>query len=147
MIKQSSIKTILEQPGNQLTKLMAKVNKLNELNQYLSDILPLKLAKHCKIANFTGDELVLVVDNSTWATRIRYMSPDLVEKFREIPELQQINSIKTIIRADIKKDNKQQEEATKPQLSKENAQFILSVAKNIKDKKLKEALLRLAENA
>ena len=66
------IKKILEQPQNHLARLMDKVNYLSDLNQRFHAILDPKLAKHCQIANLKNEQLVVVADSSSWATKIRY---------------------------------------------------------------------------
>lgn len=95
--KQKSIVNILQQSKNELADLIHKVNHLKELNQHLSHILDDKLAKHCQIANFDHDILVIAADDSNWATHIRYMTPDLLKQLKKIPDFRQIKNIRCII--------------------------------------------------
>ena len=98
--KQKSVSSILQQSKNELADLINKVNQLQELNQHLQNILDPKLAKHCQVANFDKSTLVLVVDNSNWATRIRYMIPDLIAQLKQISAFHTLKTIQCIISPD-----------------------------------------------
>jgi hypothetical protein len=146
-MKQQIINNILQAPNSQLSNLIAKVNQLHQLNQSLSKILDPKLTAHCQITSLENETLTLLVDNSSWGTKIRYMSPDIIEKMQQIPTLYQIKHLKCIVRPNKQHNrskNKQLEQ--KLTISDENAQLLRSIANNIKDKKLKEALIQLADH-
>lgn len=143
-----NIDDILHMPDNQLSSIIAKVNQLNQLNQSLSEILDPKLAAHCQITNLENQTLTLLVDNSSWGTKIRYATPEILKKMQQTSALYQIEQIKCIVRP-----NQQHKPAKKPlseqkmAISSENAEILRSVANEIKDKKLKEALLHLSKNS
>ena len=81
------------------TVLQNLLNKTNEL-QYLSKIFAIcleeKLAKHCRIAkmDLENKTLHVAVDNPTWATKLRYVLPDVLKNLRTQPEFKNIKSIK-----------------------------------------------------
>lgn len=95
--RQKSISDVLKHPKNELAELIHKVNVLKDLNQTLRALLDPKLAKHCEIANFENNTLVLTVDNANWATRIRYAIPDLIKQLKQHPSFNKLKSIKCII--------------------------------------------------
>lgn len=146
-----NIDDILHMPDNQLSSIIAKVNQLNQLNQSLSDILDPKLAAHCQITNLENQILTLLIDNSSWGTKIRYVTPEILKKMQQIPTLCQVKQIKCIVRPKQQYRNANppqtaQKTAQKMPISSENAKILRSVAHGIKDEKLKQALLQLADN-
>ncbi|MGD9153090.1 MAG: DciA family protein [Gammaproteobacteria bacterium] len=142
------INDLLQAPNSQLSNLITKVNQLNQLNQSLSEILDPKIAVHCQITNLENQILTLLVDNSSWGTKIRYITPEIIKKMHTIPELSQVKQIKCIVRPKQQRRNaKPSQTAQKINISSENAQILRSVANEIKDEKLKKALLHLAKNS
>jgi len=139
------INDILQAPNNQLSNLVAKVNQLNQLNQSLSKILDAKLASHCQITNLENGVLTILVDNSSWGTKIRYASPDILNKMHQTDNLSKVKSIKCIVRPKRYERAKTKQSDQKLNISVENAQLLRSIAKGVKDKKLREALQRLSE--
>jgi len=100
MNHQQSITSLLHHSNGQLKKLLNKTKQLRKLDQDFQTILDPQLTKHCKIANLRNDCLIIIADNATWATRIRYMAPDLLEKLKNKPNFQQVKTIRCIIRTD-----------------------------------------------
>ena len=68
-------------PG--LGKLLAHARVLNRLDQILTSILDPNLSCHCQVAEFKNHCLILACSNATFATRIRMISTQLLESFRE----------------------------------------------------------------
>jgi len=139
------INDILQAPNNQLSNLVAKVNQLNQLNQSLSKILDAKLASHCQITNLENGILTILVDNSSWGTKIRYASPDIINKMRYTEALSKVKSIKCIVRPGKHISIKNEQSDQKLSISAENAQLLRSIAESVKDKGLRKALQRLSE--
>lgn len=141
------INDLLQAPNSQLSNLITKVNQLNQLNQSLSEILDPKIAVHCQITNLENQILTLLVDNSSWGTKIRYAAPEIIKKMHTIPELSQVKQIKCIVRPKQQYRNaKPPQTAQKMTISSENAQILRSIANGIEDEKLKKALLHLANS-
>lgn len=67
--------------GNQ-QKLLQKAGRLQQLQSQLHRLLPADLATHVQLANLRGDRLVLTADSSAWASRLRYLSADLLLQLR-----------------------------------------------------------------
>ncbi len=141
-----AITDILNNPKNQLASLIYKAQQLSELNQLLHNTLEKSFKKHCAVANYEDGQLTLVTNNSAWATRIRFSIPDLTEKLQEIPTFNELKNINCIIQLKetaqpIKPPAKHQQN-----LSPDTIRSIQTTAKNMKDKGLKAALLRLAKS-
>jgi hypothetical protein len=75
------------------TGLIAKAKYLEKLNNFFSKILDSTLATHCFIAKFENDELTLVVDSPTWATKLRYAIPDLLKNLKCQSEFKSVAKI------------------------------------------------------
>ena len=68
-------------PG--LGRLLAHARVLDRLDQLLRSVLDPNLSCHCQVADFKNGCLILACSNATFATRIRMISPQLIESFRE----------------------------------------------------------------
>jgi hypothetical protein len=64
-------------------QLLAHARVLNRLDQMLASILDPALSPHCQVAEYRNHCLILVCSNATFATRLRMISKQLLESFRE----------------------------------------------------------------
>jgi len=78
-----SIQTLMQKHNPGLGKLLAHARMLNRLDQILTSILDPNLSCHCQVAEFKDHCLILACSNATIATRIRMISPQLLDSFRE----------------------------------------------------------------
>ena len=78
-----SIQTLMQKRNPGLGKLLAHARVLNRLDQILTSILDPSLSCHCQVAEFKDHCLILACSNATIATRIRMISPQLLDSFRE----------------------------------------------------------------
>jgi len=69
------------EPG--LGQLLAHARILNRLDQILTSILDPALSPHCQVAEYRNHCLILVCSNATFATRLRMISQQLLDSFRE----------------------------------------------------------------
>ncbi len=63
-------------------QLVSKAARLQKMQTRLHQLLPTDLAAHVQVANLRGDRLVLTADASAWASRLRYLSTDLLQQLR-----------------------------------------------------------------
>ncbi len=68
-------------PG--LGQLLAHARILNRLDHILTSILDPALSPHCQVAEYRNHCLILVCSNATFATRLRMISQQLLDSFRE----------------------------------------------------------------
>jgi hypothetical protein len=78
-----SVQTLMQNQNPGLGRLLAHARVLNRLDQILASILDPNLSCHCQVAEFKNNCLILACSNATFATRIRMISPQLLESFRE----------------------------------------------------------------
>jgi hypothetical protein len=70
-------------PTNHLQLLLSHSRLLNELQKDLLTILPNPLPQYCYLANIRDNVLIIHVDSSHIATRLRYIVPELIEKWHQ----------------------------------------------------------------
>ena len=124
--------------------LVNKVYVLEGINQVFKTVVGEPLADHCTIANIREGTLVLEIDNGSWATRLRFETPDLLQLIRKQPGLESITDIEFYV----KPSEKEAEGKTTPSItmSEHSATCLKQSASTIQDETLKEMLLNLAEN-
>lgn len=90
MAIQTLVKTLRH--SSQMQSLLAKVQSLQALQEIVNKALPPEIQPHCCLANFHEGKLILQVDSSVFAMRLRYALPSLNAKLRLlIPTLRQID--------------------------------------------------------
>lgn len=131
-----------------LQSLFVKLKELNTLNQKFQSYLEPVLKDHCQVANLYDHQLIVLVDNASAATQLRFQTPDLLTKMQQDPAFKQIQTIRYKIRPPFQPNVLQNTQETRKisPLSSKSAQLIKETASNIKDEKLKQALERLASH-
>ncbi len=77
-----------------LSLLLRQAQELRSLESLLNARVGDAFAQNCKVAAFREDgTLLLVAKSPVWATRLRYLVPDLIAWARGVPEFQSIKSI------------------------------------------------------
>ncbi|RRQ22517.1 DUF721 domain-containing protein [Thiohalobacter thiocyanaticus] len=113
------------------------------LEQRLLAQLPAPLQAHCRLGQIRNNTLILIVDSAAWATRLRFLTPQLIKQFAGDDSV-------TVDKLEVRIRPQNQPAAPPPaarspaRLSPENAALITSLARSIGDKKLSQALQRLA---
>jgi len=73
----------MQNRGPGLGQLIAHARVLDQLDQILTSILDPALSLQCQVADFRHQCLTLVCSNATFATRLKMISPQLLESFSE----------------------------------------------------------------
>jgi hypothetical protein len=128
----STLHGLLEQSKAQLLLL-----------QRVRSLIPSPLDSHCTAAVQKGTQLVLYVDSSTWASRLRFTTRDLARQLNAGG----ITTERITVRVLLTSKPPRREYARIRQLSPENAALINQTAAGIADSNLREALLRLGKHA
>jgi len=81
--KAKSVQSLMQNRNPGLGKLLAHARILNRLDHILTSILDPALSPHCQVAEYRNHCLILVCSNATFATRIRMISQQLLDSFRE----------------------------------------------------------------
>ncbi|QHG92416.1 DUF721 domain-containing protein [Coxiella endosymbiont of Amblyomma sculptum] len=75
-----------------LRPLIQKAQEIRTVEKFLNQILPSEIVPHCRIINLSQETLILQLEKATWATRIYYLIPNLLERFSQ----QKFNRIRKI---------------------------------------------------
>lgn len=130
-------------PHIKLSQIIEKTTLLQKLQAIFESTTEPALSRHCTIANFENGSLIVLTDSATWSTKIRFLTPELIEKLIAHPEFLGLEKIKCLVRPnEMKKEEIFKNNLT---LTAKNAHIIKAAAKAIKDKSLRDALLRLAQ--
>ncbi|MFC1778099.1 DUF721 domain-containing protein [Pseudomonadota bacterium] len=81
--KAKSVQSLMQNREPGLGQLLAHARILNRLDQILTSILDPALSPHCQVAEYRNHCLILVCSNATFATRLRMISQQLLDSFRE----------------------------------------------------------------
>ncbi|MCP4046778.1 MAG: DUF721 domain-containing protein, partial [Gammaproteobacteria bacterium] len=81
--KAKSVQSLMQNRNPGLGQLLAHARILNRLDQILTSILDPALSPHCQVAEYRNHCLILVCSNATFATRLRMISQQLLDSFRE----------------------------------------------------------------
>jgi hypothetical protein len=120
---------------------LERMEQVRQLEHCIRFFLPEPLKSHCWPSGIQGKELVLITDNSTWATQLRYQQHQI---------LKQVNSDLNLdlkkLRVRISSRNIKIRKTLPPRkMSQKSAELIMQGARSVSDRALREALLRLAE--
>jgi hypothetical protein len=90
------------QQSNVLHQLQQHSVLFERFQKELEVSLPTPLNQHCRIANVREKTIVIHADSSLWATRLRFLSPDLIRKWQQdtalTSEFHQIEKIEVRVR-------------------------------------------------
>jgi hypothetical protein len=127
-----------------LRGLTARSRELRALDDAMRRQLGPPLDGHCRLANLRADTVVLHVDSPVWSTRIRFLTPQLLEFFHRQRDCAGVTHIKIVVRPP--RSHGQHPAASPLRLSPASASMIRSVALATEESPLREALLHLAKN-
>lgn len=137
---------ILQQdPQSVLAYIQNKVTQLKKLNQIWQVEISADLAEHTRVANFREGYLIVECDSAVWATRLRYLLPDVTANLLKHPDLRDLTHIEWNIQPQFHATSSQHSKIA-PLISSASAQLLKNAADNITVKSLQEALLRISSN-
>lgn len=142
--KPVSIGRILERFGtSEHPDIPHKVRALAVLENQILSLLPPEFAPHCRVAGLTGGRLLLVTDAPSWAARLRFQGPRLVQHLGRVGTVTlRTVQVRIIPPVEVAKPAPRQ-----VRLSAENARLLEQTARSIQDPRLAQALARLARRA
>lgn len=95
-----SINQILGARQGGLSDLIAGASARMELTQHVTKYLPMAMHDHCWVTTINGSELTIVTDSAAWASKLRYLSRDLISKLKHETLLPNISYIKVKVSPD-----------------------------------------------
>ena len=126
--------------------LISKSHQLEQLTSILISELPPETNGHYHVADIDNSTLVVITDSPVWATRLRQLGPLIIQilanktgkELQHVRIISRHGSIKAPYHAD---------QTINRVLSEKSGQQIAQAAEHIKDKKLKEALLKFSKRS
>lgn len=146
------MKTINQQINPNFVK---QVKKLTQYTQLLSQILPIECRNHVEVANIRNQNLMLITDSPVWTTRLRQLSPqllDFIQKNNKNPDASQIvHHIQISTRYHTSTTHQGPSPTNKkrpsPLISQKTAGLLTQSASSIDHLPLKNALLKIASHS
>jgi hypothetical protein len=148
------MKSINEQINS---RFLIQAKKLAHFTQLLHQILPVECHNHVEVANIRNQNLMLITDSPVWTTRLRQLSPQILQFIRkntpnsEKNKEQIIHHVQISTRYKTSNTDKQQSNVEKNkhklQISEKTATLLSKSADSIQHQQLKSALLRIARHS
>ncbi|MDX1497063.1 MAG: DUF721 domain-containing protein [Salinisphaeraceae bacterium] len=73
---------VLQKRDALTVRLLDKASQLQRLQSRLQEWLPAPLHEHVQLANIREGRLILTADSNAWASKLRYLSPDLLQRLQ-----------------------------------------------------------------
>ena len=132
--------------NNRLHPILVRIDRDRHILDKVRDALPDSVRNHCLHATVEDGGLIIFTTSPVWATRLRFLAPDLI---RAIPELPSGTGV--TVRIAIDPETRQQAQGPQdpngPRLSAGARQHLLEAADGLQDTKLAAALRQLAGNS
>jgi hypothetical protein len=140
--------------GEQINpKLVKQATILAQYTQMLRNVLPVECHNHVEVANIRQQILMLITDSPVWTTRLRQLSPRILQYFNENRTSETATLIHHIQistryqKKSTRKENSASESHRhKPVISSKTAEILSQSAETIEHKELKDSLLKLASH-
>lgn len=140
----SSITTLLTNKDSALCRLSDRARYLATLDRAVRSQLPASIADHCRVANLRDNILVLQVDGTVWATKLRYQLPQILADLQCLPDLKGLDSVR--VRVAPPQTLQAPPPMARPRLSEQSAELLRQTADSTPDPDLAAALRRLARH-
>ncbi|WP_321326674.1 DciA family protein [Thiomicrorhabdus sp.] len=139
------MKPLLNQAQGALKNLLADAQLFQALLEVGQDSLPLDLQPHLIGVSFEKNTLLLQLDESIWATQLRFYEPNLLGIYQEhFPHLE-LRTVKVHVLPQSPEPVRTKKIITPP--SNEDAEQMLEMSKNVKSQGLSKALKSLSLRA
>lgn len=84
--------------ASQLSKVLKEAEAVEEVTTLVKRALPRNCQSHCLCAGVTGKKLIIVVDASVWASKIRLEQRRLLQELSQLSVFVNVESIQTRVR-------------------------------------------------
>lgn len=139
-----SISDLLKDKRYTLVDLCNKAKAIQDINLKLKECLDPSLHSHFELANINNDTAILITSSSTWATRLRYNIPAILDALNNQLNFTVIKTIRIKVNKTTHHDVASNKKPVP--MSKDSSKILIDVANNFKDTELQECLLKLSKN-
>ncbi|HEY0722341.1 MAG TPA: DUF721 domain-containing protein [Gammaproteobacteria bacterium] len=136
-----TLSSLLTDPHGPYGKLIERSRLYHNLHTQLESFLGRDIASHCRIQNLREGILLLQADAPSWAARLRFALPRLLEQLRTTPELGRLHEIRVRV---VPTEPPRPAKSRRAKLSSAAAAILDNAAAGTPDPQLRDALRRLA---
>ena len=136
--------TLLRADTSTLGRLMQHIDFLKGLEQKLGSFLGSTLNKHCNIANYANNTLILHADTPSWASKIRFNTPQILHFLQKECNLVSLKTIRIKVMPAPAQSARLSDKRWK--LDEYTARLISQSASSVTDEALKCSLLRISKH-
>jgi hypothetical protein len=134
---------------------LIQAKKLSYYTQLVQRFLPIECRNHVAVANIRDQNLMLISDSPVWTTRLRQLSPKILEFIKEnsskTDKTQIIHHIQISTRYPASNLETEQSSSRihrhRTKISEKTAELLIQSASSITDQRLKAALLKIASRS
>lgn len=127
-----------------INELCQKASLIQKVEQKLKKCLDPSLHDYFELANIKTDSVVILVNSPTWATRLRYNIPAILDALNNQLNFTTIKTVRIKVKTLIPEPSAKTE--NKICLSESSAQILRNVADNFNDSELRECFIKLSKN-
>jgi hypothetical protein len=137
-----SLQKLLSSQGT-LTQLGRQLKEQQSLTEQVRKLLPSPLNEQLQGVVLSGRRLALLVNSPVWASRLRYLAPQLSRQLRQAGLV-----VEQIVPRILPERGKGQtgRQARTPSLSRDNAEILRQTAEALEPGPLQEAMRRLSRH-
>ena len=128
-----------------LARFLQRADQLRRATERIRARLGTPLGAHCEVASRRGDTLVVRTDAAAWASRLRFLAPQVLQALSGIEDWSGLRKLQVIVRPP--DPDAKPVPARRVEMSVQSADLLRHVAEDIQDSALREALLRLSRRA
>lgn len=88
-----------------IVQIKEQVDKLQDIQRVIINYIPKDMQNICKISSFHNGCLVLTVEDSIWASQIRFLIPEIRDNLRKNHNFYELSSIKIMINRETIRSN------------------------------------------
>jgi len=141
------IAKLLTVKNKQVNPVISEAKRLTEIKIVVSQSLDQQIADHLEVASSRNGQLTLLVNSPVWATRIRYMQEEIIERLKRYPLTKSIHNILIKVRPVSAPQEHKKCKKSPISISQESARQMIDEIDTISDPNLKSALLRITKHA
>ncbi len=138
------ISELLQDKRYAIADLCKKAKSIQIIDQKLKTYLDPSLHDHFELANIKTDVATLLVSSSTWATRLRYNIPAILNALNNQLNLTTVKTVRIKVKKAISDNTALNKKPIF--LSENSAQVLANVANNFSDPELRACILKLSKN-
>ena len=132
-----------EKPRSRLARLLQRAHQRASSTEQLRAVLPKAEAGHYIVANIRNHKLTIHASSASWATRFRFLAPDILQSLRQLEDFSEVEEIR--VRATRQEElHPIPEDQVRDPLSPPLAEVLLDLAEETDHAELKKAILKLA---